>query len=293
MRRCLLLLLSFIALVALARAPAHAAADYPWLGDREVAESLAGRIAPPPGFRRLPAEPTSFATWLRGLPLRPAGTPVRLHDGREKRNQAGAYAVIDLDVGTADLQQCADVVIRLRAEFLRVRGREGEIAFDLTNGERRTWLLWRDQMHVAKHGQCAYWSRAPVPPDEADGYFRRYLRFIFTYAGTISLRRELIPVADPARIEPGHVFIQAGSPGHAVIVLDVAENHDGERVFLLGQSFMPAQDLHVLVNPAADGSPWYAAQPGRPLVTPEWKFNWDDLRRFADWPGPAELSAIR
>lgn len=275
------LLLVILACGLIPRALAHAAAAYPWLGDRAITETLAGRIAPPMGYRRLPAEPASFASWLRGLPLKPAGTPVRFHDGREKRYQGGAVAVIDLDVGAADLQQCADAVIRLRAEFLRARDREEEIAFDFTSGTRARWPEWRAGARPVVNGADVSWAPGRAAADGSYASFRRYLDAVFTYAGTISLRRELIPVADPARIEPGHVFIQAGSPGHAVVVLDVAENPGGERVFLLGQSFMPAQDFHVLVNRAADGSPWYAVQPDRPLVTPEWKFGWDDLRRFA------------
>lgn len=276
------LLLVILACGLIPRAPAHAAAAYPWLGDRAITETLAGRLAPPTGYRRLPAEPASFASWLRGLPLKPADTPVRYHDGREKRYQAGAVAVIDLDVGIADLQQCADAVIRLRAEFLRALDREDEIAFDFTSGTRARWPEWRAGARPVVNGADVSWAPGRAAADGSYASFRRYLDAVFTYAGTISLRRELIPVADPARIEPGDVFIQAGSPGHAVIVLDVAENQSGERVFLLGQSFMPAQDFHVLVNPEADGSPWYAAQAGQPLVTPEWKFSWDDLRRFGD-----------
>lgn len=276
------LLLAILACTAIPRAPAHAATAYVWLGDRAITETLAGRIAPPMGYCRLPAEPASFASWLRGLPLKPAGTPVRFHDGREKRYQAGAFAVIDLDVGTADLQQCADAVIRLRAEFLRARDREEEIAFDFTSGTRARWPEWRVGARPVVNGADVSWAPGRAAADGSHASFRRYLDAVFTYAGTISLRRELIPVADPARIEPGDVFIQAGSPGHAVIVLDVAESPGGERVFLLGQSFMPAQDVHVLVNPAADGSPWYAVQPDCSLTTPEWRFGWVDLRRFAD-----------
>jgi len=81
----------------------------------------------------------------------------------------------------------------------------------------------------------------------------------------------------------GDVFIKGGFPGHAVLVVDMAANGaTGEKRFLLMQSYMPAQDMHVLKNPkSADGTPWYAmpAQ-GQELVTPEWIFPAGTLRRF-------------
>lgn len=54
----------------------------------------------------------SFAEYLRNLPLKPHGTKVKYYNGEEKPNDV-YVAVIDIDVGTRDLQQCADAVIRL------------------------------------------------------------------------------------------------------------------------------------------------------------------------------------
>jgi hypothetical protein len=76
------------------------------------------------------------------------------------------------------------------------------------------------------------------------------------------------------------VFIQGGFPGHAVLVADVAEDARGRRAFLLVQSYMPAQEVHVLRNPAAPASPWYTARSSGVLETPEWVFRFADLRRF-------------
>ena len=77
-------------------------------------------------------------------------------------------------------------------------------------------------------------------------------------------------------------IIKGGFPGHAVLVADVAEQlGTGTRRFLLIQSFMPAQDMHVLRGaPGSDGSPWYGLEAGKPLVTPEWTFPPGSLRRW-------------
>jgi hypothetical protein len=79
------------------------------------------------------------------------------------------------------------------------------------------------------------------------------------------------------------VFIKGGFPGHAVLVIDMAINPaTGERRFMLLQSYMPAQDMHVLKNPKApDGSPWYPVPADKAeLATPEWVFPAGTLRRF-------------
>ena len=72
--------------------------------------------------------------------------------------------------------------------------------------------------------------------------------------------------------------------GHAVIVVDVAiYTQTGKKVFLLTQSYMPAQQIQILVNPANRGlSPWYELSDNDEgkLYTPEWVFEKKDLKRF-------------
>lgn len=82
-------------------------------------------------------------------------------------------------------------------------------------------------------------------------------------------------------LEAGDVFIQGGSPGHAVIVVDVAEGREG-KIFLLAQSYMPAQDIEILENlNNAEISPWFKASEIGILKTPEWDFEWSQLK---SWP---------
>lgn len=71
-------------------------------------------------------------------------------------------------------------------------------------------------------------------------------------------------------------------PGHAVIVVDMAEDqNNGRKVFLLAQSFMPAQDIHVLKNPNDKTlSPQYDLNFGKILETPEWTFSNTELKGF-------------
>ena len=261
-------------------AAAGEARKYPWAAEYDAAQALAARIPPPKGAERVAAAPGSFADWLRHLPLKPGRPDVLLFNGQKKANQNAHVAVVALDVGSRDLQQCADAVIRLRAEYLFSLGRAGDIAFTFTSGDRAEWAKWADGHRPRVSGSQVRWARTAAP-DASHQSFRRYLDTVFTYAGTLSLSRELRAVAKLEEMQPGDVFIQGGSPGHAVLVVDVAATRSGAKLFLLAQSYMPAQEVHVLKNPSdAALSPWYALDFGETLVTPEWRFPRASLKRF-------------
>lgn len=261
-----------------------AASGYRWLTGYDADQSIAARIIPPPGYERTAEGADSFAAWLRGLPLLPAGSPVRCHDGAMKPGQAFHAAVIDLDIGGTDLQQCADAAIRLRAEYLLSRGQIESICFDFTSGDPAPYSIWREGYRPVVRGDEVTWIESEGADTTYAG-FRRYMDTVFTYAGTYSLSRELLRVEDPRSIRAGDVFVQGGFPGHAVMVIDIAAHAvTGEKLVLLAQGFMPAQDVHVLKNLADPYvSPWYRVRPGEPLDTPQWIFPAGCLRR---WPGP-------
>jgi|ETNmetMinimDraft_26_1059896.scaffolds.fasta_scaffold19553_3 hypothetical protein len=262
-------------------AAAQAGSDYPWLPEAsDPRTALSDRISPPDGWQREPIEEGSFAAWLRGLPLMPDGSPVLLHDGGRKGRQDVHVAVVDVDVGTRDLQQCADAVMRLRAEYLFAAGRADEVHFNFTSGDEARWDRYRQGYRASVKGNDVSWPRR-AEPDASHASFRRYLDLVFTYAGTHSLSKELDPVDDPAAVRAGDVFIQGGFPGHAVLVVDTAVNPaTGERAFLLVQSYMPAQQIHLLKAPGSPLGAWYPAAVGDTLATPEWVFAPSDLRRF-------------
>ena len=272
---------SFLIAPVSAPLPAPGQSAYPWTAAARPENALAARIAPPDGFVRVEAAPGSFADWLRHLPLFPGRPPVHLYDGRVKQADVHA-AVVDIDVGDSDLQQCADAVIRLRAEYLWQAGRQDEIAFDFTSGDRAEWTRWADGWRPVVVGNFVKWVHYGAQ-DASRKAFRAYLDKVFSYAGTASLARELPAVTPPGDVRIGDIFIEGGHPGHAVIVVDVARHPEsGRTVFLLAQSYMPAQQIHVLKNRRDDAlSPWYDTEYGKLLVTPEWAFEPDAHRRFA------------
>jgi hypothetical protein len=251
-----------------------------------------GAIPLPAGFHRLPAEPGSFAAWLRAVALKKDRT-VRLYDGTPKRDQESQYAVLDVSVGNTDLQQCADAVMRLRAEYLYSRGDRKGIEFRTSDGTRLNFADWAagERWKTVRGQLVAYRLHPAAQSPNPDGRatvcgdrkcFLDYLQIVFTYCGTQTLEKQLDPVARTGRMQIGDVFIKGGSPGHAMLVVDMATDQGGRIRYLLAQGYMPAQDIHIIKNFGDMGlSPWYSANYDQAVYTPGWVFYAGQLRA---WP---------
>ncbi len=214
-------------------------------------------IPVPEGYKRIVENTGSFTSYLRNTGLKES-TTVYLFNRQVKLNQKAQFAVLNISVGDRDLQQCADAVIRLRAEYLYAQKQFDKIVFFDNNYK-------------------AYTFREPFNRVN----FNKYLNRVFGMCGSASLAKQLKPVQHFSSIQPGDVIIRGGFPGHAVMVMDVAENAAGKKIYLLAQSYMPAQDIHVLVNPMhADLSPWFAVNDDHFIETPEYRFTRNELMKW-------------
>jgi len=256
------------------------AEPYPWLENHSDTNTIEKRIPPPDGFHRKEATEDSFTHWLRQLQLKDANAIVYLYNGTEKNNQNAHYAVVDIDTGDKDLQQCADAIIRLQSEYLFSQNNTDAISYNFTSGDTADFRKWINGYRPVVSGNNVSWKNVNIT-DSSYTNFRDYLNIIFMYCGTYSLNKELVSVEDINDIKTGDVFIQGGFPGHAIIVIDVVEDNMKNKLFLLAQGFTPAQDIHILKNPNdPELSPWYDTDFGDLLKTPEWTFKRTDLKRF-------------
>ncbi|MDP4151475.1 MAG: DUF4846 domain-containing protein [Bacteroidota bacterium] len=243
-----------------------------------------GDIPVPEGYVRVLAAEHSFAAWLRALPLKKDRT-VYLYNGESKRNQNAQFAVLDVSVndpsvrpghpeGAAvprDLQQCADAIMRLRAEYLYDQKDFIHIEFHSSQGTRFNFAQWLKERGAAPANEAAIRKN-----------FGKFMEKVFTYCGTLSLERQLVAGGGPEKMEIGDVLIHGGSPGHAMLIIDMAvDGRSGRKVYLLAQGYMPAQDIHIVHDPEDDKlDPWYPAD-GKTVYTPEYTFYAGQMRA---WP---------
>jgi hypothetical protein len=223
-RRKIIIFLCVLPLLALA-----VAAWGLWGGVSNPADrETIGGISVPLGFSRVEVGEGSFGAFLRDFPLMKRGSHMRYYDGRLAYGQIFGYAVLDLPM-LANTEQCADAVMRMRAEYLWKNGHYGSIHFHSVSGLDQKYFGGNDRQK-----------------------FEHYLRTVYGNSNTFSLRREMErkPLAE---ISPGDVLVYEspgpGVYGHAVLVVDVAINpRNGKKAVMLAQSSTPALTMHVIRN---------------------------------------------
>jgi hypothetical protein len=227
----------------------------------EQGSSVSTRFNTPNGYTRISSYKNSWSYHLQNLPLKSHGSRVKHYDGTYKYNTDAYLAVVDLPIGNKNLQQCADAVMRLRADYLYSQKRFNEIEFLFVSGKVSRYQDWLG-------------GDNPTPQN-----YWRYLENVFSYASTLSLDKQLNP-KNINDLSIGDVFIKPGSPGHAVIVVDKCINSQGKVKFMLAQSYMPAQEIQILVNPNDYNSPWYDLDFGDYLYSSEYTFTKKQLKTF-------------
>ena len=199
-----------------------------------------GDIPTPLGYERINGDNAAYSEFLRSLQLKGKGSDVMLYTGGKSRFQSLNYAVIDLPL-LSNAEQCADVCIRLRAEYLFNSGQYSSIRFRDVNDNNMRYSGGASRKA-----------------------FNNYLRRVYGMASTYSLSREMRQ-RTLADIQPGDVFVYAAVDrpgnhkyGHAVMVVDVAINKNGKKAFLLAEGNTPARDIHVMRNfENPFRSPWF------------------------------------
>ena len=161
----------------------------------------------------------------------------------------------------SNAEQCADVCMRLRAEYLYQTKQYSRIRFQNVNGKTMSF---------------GGGSRKS---------FESYLRNLYGVASTFSLSREM-KTRRLADMQPGDIFVYPARHGHqyghAVMVVDVAKNKHGKKAFLLAEGNTPARNIHILRNfENPFRSPWFMLdENAENLLLSVFHYKATDLKHF-------------
>ncbi len=195
----------------------------------------------PAGYERIMDDKTGFADYLRNRPLAAEDEQVHLHSGELADSLLPyTYRVINMPVCHRYVQ-CADVCIRMRAEYLFRTRQFWKIHFEDT------------QCNTMRFYWGGRWSK-----------FEPYMYYVYKFANTESLIHEM-PQRPLPEMQVGDVFVYSAKDredkkyGHAIMVADVARNPEtGKKIFMLLQGSTPACSIHILRNRANPAlSPWF------------------------------------
>ena len=199
--------------------------------------SCVGDIPAPIGYKRVAAQAGDYTTFLRALPLKPKGSKVQLYTGGDANYQWLSTAVVDMPL-LSNTEQCADVTMRLRAEYLYQKGRYTDIHFTDVDGQAMKYQGGKSRTD-----------------------FERYLKKVYGMCNTFSVYHETEPRAIQD-VQPGDVLVYPARDnhqyGHAILVVDVAKNRSGKIAIMCSEGNTPAREIHILRNAAHPlRNPWF------------------------------------
>jgi hypothetical protein len=179
-------------------------------------------IPEPDGFHRIKNEKDSFGSFLRSLPLRDSAIIKSFTGAPIDASRYKLLCVIDIKLlFKKDIEQCADWAMRLWAEYHR------------SANKLNTLYLFNYS------GSKTYFRTSGKT-------YSQFLEKALIATNSYSLKKGCRAVNEE-KLMPGDMFVQNenGGIGHVSMILDACENSKGQRLYLVGFSFMPAQEFHV------------------------------------------------
>lgn len=217
-----------------------------------------GDIPCPAGYMRVASD--DYTYFLRDLPLKKRGSLVHLYNGGLARLQFLSAGVIDMPILSKD-EQCADITMRIRAEYLWEKGRYNDICFISVGGKKQRYT-----------------------GDASRTAFEKYLRTVYGTSNTASVFHETKERA-LKDIQPGDILVypsrEKGYYGHAILVADVACNKSGKVAVLCVEGNTPAREAHVIRNLNPFRNPWFILDDKDDKYSVSvFRFNLNELRHY-------------
>ena len=222
---------------------------------------VASRFKLPEGYHRMETEEGTFEYFLQHFELYRWDYCATDCYGNDIKATCG---VLKLDLIGENLQQCADACIRLRAEWLRSKGRP--MVFHTVQNKERRFV------------------------NGSEKEFRNYLKDVFSYCNTVSLEKYDTHSVTFEEARIGDIVIEGGFPGHCVIIMDIAisDTDSTKKAFIFAESYMPAREMTILPSWQEIGkfisykhNPWFKLEKGESFNA-DWLFDTSMIRRFND-----------
>lgn len=237
------------------------------------------RVLVPKGYKRVIYTKNSFQEYLRNYKLKKYGSPIINYDGSKYGAQHWHDAILEVPVPKNGLQQCADALMRIRAEYLWEQNRKSEIGFKFTSGDYCSWKKYAAGYRPKIKGNKVSFHKTAGKNHTKENFYK-YLNLIYTYAGTASLHAELKKVKIE-NLTLGDMLVQPGFPGHIEMIVDEVINEQGQKLYVLVQGNTPAQNVCLLKNFEDESiSPWYQFSEKETIYTPSYYFKTPVFIRF-------------
>ncbi len=255
---------------------------FPAIFDFTLSQSSIGDIPlPSTDYYRIGINTSSFAEWLRELPLKKSGSAVVNYRGGIFKDGADTSVafVADLDMKGRRLEQCMDILVRLYAEYLWGAKQVKNLILPLPGGYRLKWKDWKEGFRPVFKGIDVNMKKSSKPDTSYKAY-KTYLNTVYSESHTQQFYHAYQPVGR-TEIQIGDIIVKKGTKGHAVMIVDLAKNEHGEMIALIGNGDTPACQFFLL-NYMAE-SPWIPLNfDQETLDLPlKRKMSWDGLRRFS------------
>lgn len=190
-----------------------------------LAASKINEIKVPVGYNRIQFSQDSYSTYIQNLPLK-QNNRIYMWNGKRlcyANNIYNILAVINKPIlFKEDLEQCTDYPMRFWADYHKENNITDKLFLFDYNGNKKYFK------------------------DSTKSYLK-YLRWHMAFSNSYSIKMGARKINIYDTLIPGDMFVQNtnGTIGHVSVVVDAAENSNGKRIYLIGYSYMPAQEFHI------------------------------------------------
>lgn len=177
---------------------------------------------PPKGYTICNYDKGSYADFVQSLPIK-EDKNIKAASGSNISNSLyNIWGVVDMPLlFKSDIEQCADYSMRIWAEYHKQSNKLNALyLFDYS-------------------GNRVYFNKQKKD-------YKSFLQHAFAYSNSSSIKRGCKTVPQ-TELQPGDMFVQneTGGIGHVSVIVNVCKDQKGNKLYLIGYSFMPAQEFHI------------------------------------------------